>query len=122
MSEKHVMTVKVVGLPYGVDTVDDIKLVNPSDDGDILWGHTDFYTQRIRMFAACPERTLRTFLHELLHGIIGEGQIVELCKEGGTHLEPPIEQLANGLGEALESVGIGWNELKASYWKMKDGL
>jgi len=45
-------------------------------------------------------------MHECLHGIVEHYKVRELVGEGGGHLEAPIDQLATGICEVLESLGI----------------
>lgn len=71
-----------------------------------LWGQICYEKHSIKYLASSPEQEMRTVLHEILHGIIANGAIRELMEENGSHLETPINQLANGLAEALESMGI----------------
>ena len=64
----------------------------------------------IRVLKGFPERELRSTIHEILHGIIHEYRVRELIDDKGEHIEAPIDQLALGLAEVLESIGA--TELK----------
>ena len=98
-------TVKICGVPYTMTREDDRLRVDHDGNGLKLWGQISYEKHSIKYLASSPEQEMRTVLHEILHGIIENGAIRELMDEHGGHLETPINQLANGLAEALESVG-----------------
>lgn len=52
-----------------------------------------------------PAAQRRTLMHEILHAVVESYKIRELIEQDG-HAEVPIDQLATGLCEALESIGI----------------
>lgn len=99
--------VSILGVPYAVTYVSDIKDVNSNPRGELVWGQIDYTDRCIRVLDdGCKERVLRTLLHEILHGIIHENNIEELKCDNGCHNEHVIDQLSVGLATALESVGI----------------
>ena len=102
-------TVKICGVPYTITRETDKFRVDHSDDGASVWGEISYPKHSIRILASSPEQELRTTLHEILHGIIENGGVRELIDNKGTHMENPIDQLANGLAEALESLGFELN-------------
>ncbi|MEN9491842.1 MAG: hypothetical protein RJA63_2291 [Pseudomonadota bacterium] len=99
-------TVKICGVPYTMTREEDRLRVDHDASGMKLWGQISYEKHSIKYLASSPEQEMRTVLHEILHGIIENGAIRELMNEHGDHLETPINQLANGLAEALESMGI----------------
>lgn len=98
--------IKICGVPYKLTREEDPLRVDHDGNGSKLWGQISYREHSIRYLASCPEQEMRTVLHEVLHGIVENGSIRELRNESGEHLEAPIDQLANGLAEALESLGI----------------
>lgn len=99
--------VKICGVPYTATRVVDGKYrIDHDGNGDNLWGQISYSRHSIRIMASSPEQELRTLLHEVLHGIVENGGVRELIDGDGRHMEAPINQLANGLAEALESLGI----------------
>lgn len=102
-------TVKICGVPYTITREADKFRVDHSDDGASLWGQISYSRHSIRVLASSPEQEMRTTLHEILHGIVENGGVRELMNDSGKHLEDPINQLANGLAEALESLGFTLN-------------
>ena len=102
-------TVKICGVPYAITREVDKFRVDHNDDGSSLWGQISYSRHSIRVLASLPEQELRTTLHEILHGIIENGGVRELMDSAGKHMEDPINQLANGLAEALESLGFVLN-------------
>lgn len=108
-----VTKIKIGGLPFVIEKVARHTDVCHDGSGQRLWGQISYSIQSIRIVKACPEREMRTTMHEILHGIINEYKIRELIDEKGNHLEGPIDQLALGLSEVLESIGI--TEIKPYY-------
>ena len=100
------MEVKICGVPYTVTREVDKFRVDHDDKGYSLWGQISYEKHSIKFLKSCPEQELRTFVHEMIHGIIENGAIRELMNDSGGHLENPINQLANGIAEALESLGF----------------
>lgn len=98
------------GLPFTVETVQTGLEVCHYGSGKNLWGQICYEKQSIHVLKTCPERELRTTIHEILHGIVNEYRIRELIDEKGGHHEEAIDQLALGMAEVLESIGI--TELK----------
>lgn len=103
---KNVTAVKICGVPYTITREADKFRVDHNDDGASLWGQISYSRHSIRLLASSPEQEVRTLLHEILHGIVENGGVRELMGGNGEHLENPINQLANGLAEALESLGV----------------
>lgn len=99
-------TVKICGVPYTLTREHDRLRVDHDGNGLRLWGQISYEMHSIKYLASSPEQEMRTILHEILHGIIENGSVRELMDEHGGHLEMPINQIANGLAEALESMGI----------------
>jgi len=102
--------IRIGGMPFEIKTVETELEVCHTGSGQKLWGQISYTQHSIRVLKACPERELRSTIHEILHGIINEYQVRELMDDKGEHLESPIDQLALGLAEVLESIGIA--ELK----------
>lgn len=100
------MKVKICGIPYSITKETDKFKIDYTGNGTSLWGQISYEKHSIKILESCPEREMRTLLHEILHGVIEEGSIRELQDNQGAHLENPIDQLANGLAEALESLGF----------------
>ena len=98
--------VKICGVPYIIARVTNKWAVDHDGQPEGLWGQISYAKHSIRFLASSPEQELRTVLHELLHGIIEGNDIRELKAENGSHFEAPINQLAGGLAEALESLGF----------------
>lgn len=100
------MEVKICGVPYLVNREEDKFRVDHDGNGNSLWGQISYSKHSIKFLQSSPEQELRTVLHEILHGIVENGAVRELMNDCGGHLETPINQLANGLAEALESMGF----------------
>jgi len=101
--------IKIGGVPYVIDRVEDRNKICHNDNKEInpdLLGQISHSKQSIRILKSSPERELRITLHEILHGVVDEYYIRELTDTDGDHIEFAIIQLALGLAEALESVGI----------------
>lgn len=107
MPSKH-LKVKFGGVPFKIVHTPSWKDV-PHDARAMrsVWGETSFAECSIRIDgSAMPEQQRRTLMHEILHGVAEAMQVRELMDAEGTHLEIPIDQLATGLCEALESLGL----------------
>lgn len=100
------LTVKICGVPYMITRESDKFHVDHEGNGSKLWGQISYEKHSIRILASSPEQEMRTLLHEIIHGIIENGAIRELMDDHRNHLEAPIDQLANGLAESLESIGV----------------
>ena len=98
--------IQIGGIPFEIETVDTYLQVCHDGSGQKLWGQISYSKHSIRVLKACPERELRSTIHEVLHGIINEYRVRELIDDKGEHMESPIDQLALGLAEVLESIGI----------------
>ena len=98
--------IQIGGMPFEIEKVEKDLDVCHDGSGHKLWGQISYSRHSIRVLKACPERELRSTIHEILHGIINEYRVRELIDEKGDHLESPIDQLALGLAEVLESLGI----------------
>lgn len=105
-------TVRIGGMPFTITRKDTELEVCHKGSGQKLWGQIDYSAHSIHILKGCPERELRSSIHEILHGIINEYQVRELMNEERTHLEEPIDQLSLGLAEVLESIGITTLEKK----------
>ena len=87
--------IKVGGLTYRVKIVKDQSL-----KADHLWGKTISLTQEMLLeVEAPPERFSEAFIHELIH-------TVDAIYLGDRLKEEDIIPLANGLHQALESMGV----------------
>ena len=94
-------SLKIGGVPYQCARVGAGE-VDPEDPKK--WGEFDGAKHSIRYVGDnSPERVLRTFLHEVCHAIAYEYSIRELT---GKSEENPIDQLAHGLAEVLEGLGV----------------
>ena len=102
--------IKIGGMPFEIEVVESELEVCHDASGRKLWGQISYTKGSIRVLKSCPERELRTVLHEVLHGIVNEYRVRELMDDKSEHLEYPIDQLALGLAEVLESIGV--TELK----------
>lgn len=102
--------VKIGGVPFTITVMDRAIDVCHDEGGTDLWGQISYQKQSIRVLKSCPERELRTTIHEILHGIINEYRVVDLIDDKGEHCESAIDQLALGIAEVLESLNI--KELK----------
>lgn len=102
--------IQIGGMPFEIEKVEKELDVCHDGSGRKLWGQISYSKHSIRVLKACPERELRSTIHEILHGIITEYGVRELIDDKGEHMELPIDQLALGLAEVLESIGI--TELK----------
>ena len=104
--------IRIAGIPFKIKKVETELEVCHTGSGQKLWGQISYSEHSIRILKASPERELRSIIHEVLHGIINEYRVRELMDDKGDHLEFPIDQLAIGLAEVMESVGI--TELKSN--------
>lgn len=98
--------IMIGGMPFDIETIDGEFEVCHNRTGEKLWGQISYSKHSIRILKSNPERELRSTLHEILHGIINEYRVRELMDDKGEHLEHPIDQLALGLAEVLESLNI----------------
>jgi len=92
--------VKIAGIPYTIEIFDNenkccCNLVERS-----------YLNQLIRVLKSSPERELRMTLYNILYIIVIEYNIRELMDDNEDPLQIPIKQLALGLAEVLESIGI----------------
>ncbi len=110
MNVKNGMRVKIGGVYYTITKKESAHEIDHNGNGISLWGQIDYEKHSIRYRASCQERELRVILHEILHGLVEHGSIRELKGEHGEHLEIPIDQLANGLAEVLESIDYPLNK------------
>jgi hypothetical protein len=104
------LKIRIGGIPYTITKVETNTEVCHDGSGEALFGQINYGGNSIRILKSCPERELRIMLHEILHGIISEYQVRELMRANNDHIERPIDQLALGLAEVFESLGI--TELK----------
>lgn len=81
---------------------------NDPGDSERHDGITEFHECEIRVAGdLAADRQRRTLMHELVHAVAESYKIRELFDEtGGGHKEHAVDQLATGLCEALESLGI----------------
>ena len=100
--------VKIGGVPYTVTFVEDWRRVDHSEEETgFLRGQISYKKNSIRIDGdQTPEGQSRTLMHELIHGVVEHYKIRELMGDEGGHLENPIDQLAVGVCEVLESLGI----------------
>lgn len=98
---------KIGGVPYKVEFVDGWHKVEHYGDEQPLSGQIAYRRFSIRVDSSAPsEFQRRVLLHELIHGVVQAYGIRELLGDGDRHLETPIDQLAIGLCEALEGLGV----------------
>lgn len=101
------MQIKICGLPYTVTGVDGGHLVSHQKEGKVLYGEISYREESIQIDSSKSEEMINaTFWHEVLHGIVEHGSIRELTDEEGVHLENPIDQIAVGIFNLLDSLGI----------------
>lgn len=80
---------------------------NDPADSERHDGITEFHECEIRVTGDVAEdRQRRILMHELIHAVTESYKIRELIDENGGHKELAVDQLAVGLCEALESLGI----------------
>ncbi len=99
---------KIGGVPYKVEYVDGWHRVSHYDEQEPgLRGEVAYRKFSIRVDSELPpERQRRTLVHEMLHAVVEAYGIRELRDAENRHLEIPIDQLATGLCEALEGLGV----------------
>ena len=97
-------TVKVCGIPYTIEFGEDCRTISSPHAGPrFVRGQMAPLEFKISIWKGMPpESVARTFYHELLHAIVMEGHIAVPEKLE----EAIVDQLANGIAEALESLGI----------------
>ena len=102
--ENQMKTVKVYGIPYKVEFGADCRTISSPHDGSrFVRGQMAPLEFKISIWKGMPPESIaRTFYHELLHAIIMEGHIAVKDK----HEEAIVDQMANGLAGALESLGF----------------
>jgi len=101
--------VKIGGIPYIIKIVEDRNKICHNDKEEInqnLSGEIDYSKQSIRILKTSPEHELRSILHIIIYSIITEYGIRELIDDNENCLKSVINQLALGLAEVLESIGI----------------
>lgn len=103
---KH--TVKIAGIPYKVTMCKTWKDVSHDDLAGKNHAEICYLTHSIRVRTdTAPEMISRAFMHEVIHGVVAGYHIRELeDEESGGHCENAVDQLAVGICEALESIGI----------------
>lgn len=81
---------------------------NDPSDSERHDGVTEFHECEIRVAGdLAQDRQRRTLMHELVHAVTESYKIRELFDDAGNgHKELAVDQLATGLCEALESLGI----------------
>lgn len=101
-------TVKIAGVPYKVVVTGTWKDVSHDDMADLNHAEICYLTHSIRVRGDAPKELVsRAFLHEVVHGVVAGLHIRELeDEETGGHNEIAVDQLAVGITEALESLGI----------------
>lgn len=97
------MRVVIGGVGFEIRWVRDADAVEHQSN---LWGQVCYGTHSIKIHADPPvERRERALLHELVHGVVSSYRIRELY-DGESQIEAAVVQLAVGLCEALNSLGI----------------
>ena len=70
-------------------------------------GQIDYLSGKIQVFKKMSEcRIRRALMHEIVHGVVTNYSIQELRHTNGDHNEVAIDQLAIGIVEAIESMGL----------------
>lgn len=100
------INLKICGIPYTATIVKDRFDVDHTGEGASLWGQISYTDHSIRVMKSSKEQEFRTLLHEIIHGVVEGLCIRELMDADSNHLERPVTQLASGLAETLESMGI----------------
>lgn len=97
---------KIGGIPHRVTLLPDSRTVDHSRDAATnLLGQIDYGRSSINLYSSAPEeRILRTFWHEVLHGIIDSLKIRELMPPATKDPEIPIDQLSIGIAEVLDTM------------------
>jgi hypothetical protein len=102
--------VKIGGVIYTIELVDDGDMVNYNDKKEkrlSLAGEFDYLKQYIKVLKSSPERELRGMLYAIMHMIVIEYAIREFIDdENGGFRDIAIDQLTLGLVGALGSIGI----------------
>lgn len=106
-SGQTVISATIGGVPWTISFTPTWRDVNiGTDDNNRNDGLTIFTEYAIRVAGDLPPAAQRrTLMHELIHAVVESYKIRELTEQDG-HAEVPIDQLATGLCEALESIGI----------------
>ena len=70
-------------------------------------GQISYTEGKIQIFKKMSEcRIRRCLMHEIVHGVVTNYSIQELRHPNGYHNEVAIDQLAIGIVEAIESMGL----------------
>lgn len=103
------MRTKIAGVSYSIAWVEDSKKVPHEEEDLSLYGEIHYTKGSIRIWSEMPEeKQRRVLMHEIIHGVVEGYKIRELRINGGRdgHVEEAIDQLATGICEALEAMGI----------------
>lgn len=99
--------VLICGIPFERRYANDSRLVDQDFNPRRLNGLINYEQHSITILSKNPvEAQRQTLMHEILHGVVDSLAIRELVGENGDHIEAPIKQLATGICEALESLGL----------------
>lgn len=107
MRKTSKMTATIGGIPWTITFTPTWRDVTAgTDESGRHCGLTVFHDHSIRIAGDLPQAAQRrTLLHEIIHAVVECYQIRELIESDG-HAEIPIDQLATGICEAMESIGI----------------
>lgn len=102
------MKIKIGGVPFKVTFLDSRREISHFEtEGEPLLGEIVYSRGSIRVATDMPPELIRRVLmHEILHGVIDAYKISALKDANNVHNEDAIDQLAVGLCEALESIGL----------------
>lgn len=107
MAKQNEIKAVIGGIPWTITFTESWRDVTIGmDDHSRHDGLTIFHDHAIRV--AGDQHTSaqrRTLMHEIIHAVVESYKIRELI-ENDTHSEIPIDQLATGICEAIESIGI----------------
>lgn len=107
MRKSGKLSVTVGGIPWTVTFTPGWRDVTAGlDETGRHDGITIFAERVIRVAGDLPEQAQRrTLMHEILHAVIESYKVRELIESDG-HAEMAVDQLATGICEAMESIGI----------------
>lgn len=107
MRKSGKLTLTIGGIPWVVTYTPTWREVTAGTDETGRHDGITVFTERvIRVAGDLPEAAQRrTLLHEVIHAVIECYKIRELIESDG-HAEMAVDQLATGICEAMESIGI----------------
>jgi hypothetical protein len=101
------MQIKVCGLPFDVSFVEGGHAVSHTSVRGHLYGEVSYDKESIRIDnTKSLEMMNQTFWHEVVHVIVERLQIRELMDHENIHYETPIDQIALGIFNVLNSLDL----------------